>query len=71
LDLDRFKVVNDSLGHLCGDELLVLVGERIRECLRPGDVVGRFGGDEFAVLLEDLHNPGEVAVVARRLLESL
>ncbi|HNT54596.1 MAG TPA: EAL domain-containing protein, partial [Anaerolineaceae bacterium] len=71
LDLDRFKVVNDSLGHLCGDELLIAVGERVRSCLRPGDIVGRFGGDEFAVLLEDLQNSGEVALVARRLLEAL
>ncbi|HVT32366.1 MAG TPA: diguanylate cyclase, partial [Rhodanobacteraceae bacterium] len=56
LDLDRFKIINDSVGHLLGDELLEEVGRRIADCLEPRDVVARLGGDEFAVLLTDIEN---------------
>jgi len=74
LDLDRFKIVNDSRGHDAGDVLLGAVADRLESVLRPGDVVARFGGDEFTVLCEDLERPtaGEQAIgVADRLVEAL
>ena len=69
LDLDDFKVVNDTLGHEAGDLLLVMVGERLRWCLRPEDILARFGGDEFAVLLEEVEAPSDAAKVAERIGE--
>ena len=71
LDLDRFKVINDSLGHLVGDHLLVAVGERIASSLRPGDTVARLGGDEFGVLLQGMRDPGDALQVADRIQRSL
>ena len=71
IDLDRFKVVNDSLGHAAGDELLVQVADRLQKALRTGDTLARFGGDEFVALLEDLESEGEVSVIVERLLGSL
>jgi diguanylate cyclase (GGDEF)-like protein len=62
LDLDRFKVVNDSLGHSIGDKLLVGIAERLASCIRPGDIVGRLGGDEFTILL---NRTGAIEDVAR------
>jgi diguanylate cyclase (GGDEF)-like protein/PAS domain S-box-containing protein len=67
LDLDRFKVINDSLGHVVGDRLLVAIGERLASCVRPGDVVARLGGDEFVVLLNRTGDSEEIARVAERL----
>jgi diguanylate cyclase (GGDEF)-like protein/PAS domain S-box-containing protein len=71
VDLDEFKTVNDSLGHAAGDELLVAVGERLREATRPVDTAARLGGDEFAVLLEDLVSEDDVAAVAERILSAI
>ncbi|MFN8556457.1 MAG: EAL domain-containing protein [Dehalococcoidia bacterium] len=71
LDLDQFKVVNDSLGHEVGDNLLTAAADRLRLCLRPEDAVARLGGDEFAVLLEDLGDPSDAMRVADRLIEAL
>src|SRR3954454_17247301 len=71
MDLDAFKNVNDSLGHAAGDELLVLVAGRLRRWLRPSDTAARFGGDEFAVLLEDLDTSNAAQIVAQRVLDSL
>jgi diguanylate cyclase (GGDEF)-like protein/PAS domain S-box-containing protein len=71
LDLDRFKVVNDSLGHAAGDSLLVEVGRRLVAASRPGDTVARLGGDEFVVVCGELGTGQDAALVARRLAVSL
>ena len=70
LDLDNFKVVNDSLGHTAGDELLAEVATRLRATVRPGDLVARFGGDEFVVVCEHVDESGAVAL-AQRITEAL
>jgi diguanylate cyclase (GGDEF)-like protein/PAS domain S-box-containing protein len=67
LDLDRFKVVNDSLGHAVGDELLITTAERLKRCLRPDDTVSRLGGDEFAILLDSVHDISDACNVAERI----
>ena len=71
LDLDDFKTINDSLGHAAGDEVLVEVARRLDESIRGADTAARFGGDEFAVLLEDVENSQEAADTAERILEAL
>src|SRR5450432_1243046 len=71
LDLDRFKVVNDSVGHLVGDELLNEVGGRIAACLEPRDLVARLGGDEFAILLNDIENSDDACALAQRIIDVL
>lgn len=71
LDLDRFKVVNDSVGHLIGDEMLKEAGTRLAACVRAPDVVARLGGDEFALLLEDTRTPEDACHVAQRVIDAL
>jgi len=71
IDLDDFKVINDTLGHRIGDELLIEVGRRIQSAIRPGDTAARLGGDEFTVLLEDLGDRDEACSVADRILGEL
>ncbi len=71
LDLDLFKVVNDSLGHASGDQVLVSAAQRLRTCLRPGDTVARFGGDEFAALLVNVNDSQDVTHVADRIQREL
>ena len=71
LDLDRFKIINDSLGHEAGDRLLVHVARVLERCVRPDDIVARFGGDEFTILLPNLHHEAEAIRVAERIHAAL
>src|SRR6202034_2951123 len=71
IDLDRFKAINDSLGHAVGDHLLISVSERLAEMLRDSDTVARLGGDEFVILAEDLDSDAEALAVAERVLHAL
>jgi diguanylate cyclase (GGDEF)-like protein/PAS domain S-box-containing protein len=71
IDLDRFKVINDSLGHLQGDQLLIMLAERLRQRVRELDTVARLGGDEFSILIDTLSNLTEVTEIANRLQEAL
>ncbi len=70
-DIDRFKVVNDNLGHQVGDELLRVIADRLRRAVRPGDTLSRFGGDEFIILLEGITSPDDASEVAASVLEAL
>jgi diguanylate cyclase (GGDEF)-like protein len=71
IDLDRFKIINDSLGHAAGDTLLVEVGQRLRRCVRESDVVVRLGGDEFIVMLNEVADNEQAATVAQKVLAAI
>src|SRR5262249_6013071 len=71
MDLDRFKVINDSLGHVLGDELLIGIAQRLQSCVRPGDTIARLGGDEFTVLVEDVADVRDAIGVAERIQNAL
>ena len=71
LDLDHFKSVNDTLGHPVGDELLKIVAERLRRCIREPDTIARLGGDEFAIIMTSMHAPTDPVVLAKRIREAI
>ena len=71
LDIDRFKQINDHLGHHAGDALLVAFSERLKRCLRPGDTVARLGGDEFAILLTDVAREQDVSMIIQKIFDAL
>jgi len=67
LDLDRFKLINDTFGHMAGDDVLVTIARRLERCLRAGDTVARLGGDEFTILLDEINHPGTALKIAERI----
>jgi diguanylate cyclase (GGDEF)-like protein/PAS domain S-box-containing protein len=69
IDVDHFKLVNDTFGHRFGDQLLAQVGKRLKDCVRPDDTVGRLSGDEFAVVIADLSRAEDAAIVAQKIIE--
>jgi len=70
-DLDRFKLINDSIGHIYGDKLLIKVAEMLKTCLRSCDTAARLSGDEFAILLEDIHEISEAGLIAERIQQTI
>ena len=71
MDLDRFKIINDTLGHNVGDQLLLQLSQRLAKTVRDGDTIARFGGDEFAILLDDINSESHISSLAQKLLDTL
>lgn len=71
MDLDRFKIINDTLGHNVGDQLLLQLSQRLAKTVRDGDTIARFGGDEFAILLDDINSDSHISSLAQKLLDTL
>lgn len=71
LDLDKFKPVNDTYGHTAGDEILIAASKRLKNLIRPGDFIARFGGDEFAIILPSFNSVGELEIIAKRIIEEI
>ena len=71
LDLDRFKLINDTLGHEVGDKLLKVVAKRLGSCVGEGDTVARLGGDEFTILLNDVLDKNAVSSIAKKLITAI
>ena len=71
VDLDSFKIINDTLGHVAGDSMLIEVADRLKQCVRESDIVARFGGDEFVILLRDVADANQVRTVARKILSTV
>ncbi|MBV9960311.1 MAG: EAL domain-containing protein [Acidobacteria bacterium] len=71
MDLDRFKNINDGLGHMAGDQLLISIARRLEKCLRPGDTIARLGGDEFTILLEEISDVTEATLIANRMQQEM
>lgn len=71
LDLDRFKIINDTLGHSIGDQVIQAVSRRISECLREGDTLSRFGGDEFTLLLPNIKNQNDASIISKKIISEL
>jgi diguanylate cyclase (GGDEF)-like protein len=70
LDLDHFKLINDSMGHAAGDEMLKTVARRLTDAVRSSDTVARIGGDEFVLLLQKIHQPADAAFIAAKIIDS-